>query len=182
MSEDDCLLTTIETPLGPVTAGARRDGICLLSYSEPDRARELTMLRRRSGCEARPGKSPHLEQLSHELHEYFAGRLTTFSVPLVTVGTPFQQRVWAQLLRIPYGTTCSYEALATAIDAPDAQRAVGHANGSNPIAIVIPCHRVINKSGRLGGYGGELWRKQALLRLEQSSYSLPLEDIRSSCA
>ena len=82
-------------------------------------------------------------------------------------GTPFQERVWNQLLRIPYGQTRSYEDLARQIDSAGSQRAVGHANGLNRIAIVIPCHRVVNKDGKLGGYGGGLWRKQFLLDLEQ---------------
>ena len=94
--------------------------------------------------------------------------LVALSVPVAMAGTPFQERVWAELLRIPYGQTRSYEELARAVGAPGAQRAVGLANGSNRIAIVIPCHRVINKSGKLGGYGGELWRKKALLALETS--------------
>ncbi len=82
-------------------------------------------------------------------------------------GTPFQVSVWKGLLRIPYGKTTSYEQLARRVGRSGAQRAVGTANGRNPIAIVIPCHRVVNKSGRLGGYGGGLWRKQFLLDLEQ---------------
>ncbi len=102
-----------------------------------------------------------------ELEQYFAGNLKQFSVPLVYPGTPFQERVWNQLLRIPYGQTRSYEDLARQIDSAGSQRAVGHANGLNRIAIVIPCHRVVNKDGKLGGYGGGLWRKQFLLDLEQ---------------
>ena len=83
-------------------------------------------------------------------------------------GTPFQERVWAELQRIPFGETRSYEDLARIVGAPSAQRAVGRANGMNRIAILIPCHRVINKDGRLGGYGGLLWRKEALLHLERT--------------
>ena len=90
-------------------------------------------------------------------------------MPLVLRGTPFQEAVWSQLLRIPYGQTRSYEQLACDAKRPGAQRAVGTANGRNPVAIVVPCHRVVNKSGRLGGYGGGLWRKQFLLDLEKSA-------------
>ena len=118
------------------------------------------------GCVIEQGDSPHLKNLQRELAAYFAGTLTTFTVPLVMRGTPFQERVWSELRRIPYGETRSYEDLARTIGAPGAPRAVGHANGMNPVAIVVPCHRVINKNGRLGGYGGQLWRKQSLLRLE----------------
>lgn len=127
----------------------------------------MAVLRRHFGKEIAQGGSPHLAALRLELDRYFAGALRAFTVPLVIAGTPFQQRVWTALRAIPYGETCSYEALAETVGARGAQRAVGHANGQNRIAIVIPCHRVINKSGKLGGYGGELWRKQALLRLER---------------
>jgi AraC family transcriptional regulator of adaptative response/methylated-DNA-[protein]-cysteine methyltransferase len=116
-----------------------------------------------------PGSNQHLELLEHELGDYFAGTLTKFSVPLVYPGSPFQRRVWRELLNIPHGETRSYEDIAAAIGKPKAVRAVGHANGLNRIAIVIPCHRVINKDGKLGGYGGGLRRKEFLLALERSS-------------
>jgi O-6-methylguanine DNA methyltransferase len=87
-------------------------------------------------------------------------------VPLLTHGTEFQERVWAALRQIPYGETRSYEEIARAIGSPKAVRAVGSANGANRIPIVIPCHRVVRADGTLGGYGGELWRKRFLLRLE----------------
>ena len=111
----------------------------------------------------------HLQQLATELEAYFAGALRDFSVPLVSPGTPFQQRVWNELGRIPYGQTRSYEELAIAVGIPGGQRSVGRANGLNRIAIVIPCHRVVRKDGHLGGYGGGLRRKQFLLDLEQGS-------------
>ncbi len=162
------VLSTLETPLGPLVAAATDAGICLLEYSRPGRLEtQMAVLRRHFGDDITQGSSSHLAALRAELEAYFAGTLREFRVPLVIAGTPFQERVWTALQAIPYGHTCSYEALATTVGAPAAQRAVGHANGQNRIAIVIPCHRVINKSGKLGGYGGELWRKQALLRLEQ---------------
>src|SRR5262245_65462515 len=132
----------------------------------------MTMLRRRFGGEIVHGKSAPPARVSEELRAYSAGALKTFTVPVRIAGTPFQTRVWAALQAIPYGETRSYEALADAIGASGAQRAVGHANGQNRIAIVIPCHRVINKNGQLGGYGGELWRKQALLALERGERRL----------
>src|SRR4029434_5279237 len=98
---------------------------------------------------------------------YFGGSLRHFSVPLRFPGTEFQRTVWEELLRIPFGETRVYEDLATAIGRPGAQRAVGRANGLNRIAIVIPCHRVVNKGGGLGGYGGGLWRKQRLRGVAQ---------------
>jgi len=106
--------------------------------------------------------------LQGELANYFARSLRAFSVPLVYPGTAFQRRVWEQLLAIPYGETCSYEQIAVAVGEPRAVRAVGRANGLNRVAILIPCHRVVNKNGELGGYGGGLRRKQYLLDLERS--------------
>ena len=102
-----------------------------------------------------------------ELERYFVGTLTDFTVPLVFRGTPFEERVWRALVRIPYGETMSYAQLAAHVDAPGAQRAVGRANGMNRISIVLPCHRVVNADGKLGGYGGGLWRKHWLLALEK---------------
>ena len=102
----------------------------------------------------------------HELDAYFAGRLKKFTVPLELRGTPFQKAVWEALLRIPYGETRSYSDIALAIGKPAAVRAVGLANGANPVSIIVPCHRVIGKSGDLVGYGGGLERKRALLDLE----------------
>ena len=166
--------TVIESPLGPLTAGATDAGICMLAF--PARAsRDGEVVERRLGGGARRGAHPHLDALREQLAAYFAGGLTRFSVPLLPAGTPFQQRVWERLLDIPYGHTWSYEQLAGAAGTPRGQRAVGLANGSNPIAIVIPCHRVINKNGRLGGYGGELWRKRALLALEGARTAPPAD-------
>ena len=159
---------TIDTPLGALVAGALPDGICLLEFPEHDRLEsQLAAIRRRLGCEFEEGGSVHLDHLQRELAAYFAGTLTQFTVPVVTQGTPFQERVWSQLRRIPYGETRSYEALAKAAGSPGGSRAAGHANGLSRIAIVIPCHRVVNKDGKLGAYGGGLWRKQYLLDLER---------------
>lgn len=107
-----------------------------------------------------------LRRLEEELRAYFIGSLRVFSVPLDLRGTVFQRAVWDELLRIPYGETRSYEEVACALGRRGAQRAVGKANGDNPVAILVPCHRVILKSGELRGYGGGLWRKEVLLKLE----------------
>jgi AraC family transcriptional regulator of adaptative response/methylated-DNA-[protein]-cysteine methyltransferase len=115
-----------------------------------------------------PGTNEHLERLKHELSTYFAAQLMRFTIPLVYPGTPFEQRVWNELLSIPYGQTRSYEELADAVGVPGAARAVGAANGRNRISIVIPCHRVINKNGELSGYGGGVWRKRLLLESERT--------------
>ncbi|MCH5265858.1 MAG: methylated-DNA--[protein]-cysteine S-methyltransferase [Lachnospiraceae bacterium] len=108
-----------------------------------------------------------LRQACQELEEYFAGKRKVFSVPLSVHGTEFQERVWKELQKIPYGTTCSYGQLAAAIGKPKACRAVGMANNRNPLPIFIPCHRVIGSNGKLVGYGGGLDIKEKLLKLEQ---------------
>jgi AraC family transcriptional regulator of adaptative response/methylated-DNA-[protein]-cysteine methyltransferase len=164
----DCVVISwMESPVGPLVLAANSDGICLLEFAAPHKLdRQLTTLRDLFECAVVPGRNPHLDRLKQELSSYFAGTLKEFGVPLVYPGTAFQTKVWDRLRQIPYGETLSYEALATEIGAPRAQRAVGLANGQNRIAIVIPCHRVVNKNGRLGGYGGGLWRKKFLLELE----------------
>jgi AraC family transcriptional regulator of adaptative response/methylated-DNA-[protein]-cysteine methyltransferase len=166
----DCLVATwVESPVGPLVLAARDEGLCLLEFSDPLRLdTQAAALRKQFACALVPGQHPHLEQAQEELAQYFAGKRTEFGVPLVYPGSPFQRAVWQELLKIPYGQTRSYEELAVAVGAPGAQRAVGRANGQNRIAIVIPCHRVVNKNGQLGGYGGGLWRKQFLLDLERT--------------
>jgi O-6-methylguanine DNA methyltransferase len=165
--------TWLATPIGPMVAAASTRGLCLLEFGEEERlAMQVAGLRRRFRTAVRPGESPYLDQLRGELPSYFGADLRRFTVPLDARGTPFEERVWAELLRIPYGETRSYEQLAVTLGTPSGQRAVGRANGMNPVVIVIPCHRVVNKSGRLGGYGGGLWRKELLLRLEQEGIPL----------
>ena len=102
-----------------------------------------------------------------QLAEYFAGERQTFDVPLKLAGTPFQQRVWQELVRIPFGTTITYGELARRLGQPTASRAVGHANGRNPISIIVPCHRVIGADGKLTGYAGGIDKKQWLLDWER---------------
>lgn len=108
-----------------------------------------------------------LRQCSDQLREYFAGIRQQFTLPIAVHGTPFQQQVWQTLTTIPYGQTWHYQQLATAINQPKACRAVGAANGKNPLSIIVPCHRVITKSGQIGGYAGGVAIKQQLLALEQ---------------
>jgi AraC family transcriptional regulator of adaptative response/methylated-DNA-[protein]-cysteine methyltransferase len=167
----DCIVTTaIDTPLGPVIAGATDDGLCLLEFT--DRRMLEAQLKRLQALLKQPlvpGEHPHLADTRELLARYFEGTLSEFTVPLVFRGTPFEERVWRELLRIPYGETISYAELAARVGSPGAQRAVGRANGMNRISIVIPCHRVVNSDGKLGGYGGGLWRKHWLLVLEKKS-------------
>jgi AraC family transcriptional regulator of adaptative response/methylated-DNA-[protein]-cysteine methyltransferase len=159
--------TLIPSPLGPLLGAASEEGLCMLEYADrkklPDQAADLTRWFHRPVV---PGTNAHLQQAERELAEYFEGHRQTFTVPLVLRGTAFQETVWRELLRIPYGATISYEELAARIGRPGAQRAVGLANGRNRLPIVVPCHRVIQKNGQLRGYGGGLWRKEWLLDLE----------------
>ena len=164
----DVITTAFETPLGPMLAGAVDDGLCLLEFTDR-RILEAHATRLRGLLKHRlvAGDHPHLTHIRDELARYFEGTLTAFTVPIVFNGTAFEERVWHALTRIPYGETSSYAQLAAAIDVPNGQRAVGRANGLNRISIVIPCHRVVNGDGALGGYGGGLWRKHWLLALER---------------
>jgi len=161
-------LAWIETPLGPMVAGSVASGICLLEFTDRRMLEtQWDRIRRRFALPVVPGDCDHLRNLKSELAEYFAGQRREFTLPLNFPGTDFEQRVWRQLLKIPYGGTCSYQDLARTLGQPGAARAVGSANGRNRIAILIPCHRVVNQNGKLGGYGGGVWRKHSLLQLEQ---------------
>jgi AraC family transcriptional regulator of adaptative response/methylated-DNA-[protein]-cysteine methyltransferase len=161
-------LTWVDTPIGPMVAGATDAGICLLEFTDRRSIEhQLATLRTRLDAALVPLDHPHLTALRTQLAEYFRGTRRDFDLPLEAPGTPFEMRVWKALCGIPYGETRSYADIAQAVDSPAAVRAVGRANGLNRIAIVIPCHRVVNKSGELGGYGGGLWRKRRLLHLER---------------
>lgn len=145
-----------ESPIGPlwlVSDGAQLCGL-YMGDEQPDHA-----------AEARADPAPFGEVL-RQLQAYFAGELREFKLPLAAVGTAFQKTVWHALCDIPYGQTISYGELARRIDKPKAPRAVGLANGRNPISIIVPCHRVIGANGTLTGYGGGLPRKRWLLRHE----------------
>jgi AraC family transcriptional regulator of adaptative response/methylated-DNA-[protein]-cysteine methyltransferase len=171
--KEDCVaLSWLRSPLGPLVAGATAEGVCLLEFTDRRMIEaQFATLRKRLAAAMVPGTNHHLKQLEAELAAYFAGTLHEFTVPQVYPGTDFQRRVWKELLAIPYGETRSYEQLARAVGQANAVRAVGRANGLNRIVIVIPCHRVVNKSGQLGGYGGGLRRKQYLLDLERKALS-----------
>jgi AraC family transcriptional regulator, regulatory protein of adaptative response / methylated-DNA-[protein]-cysteine methyltransferase len=167
--EQDCIsIGWIRSPLGPLVAGATSTAICLLEFTDRRMLEgQFNAIKKLFAMPVVPRPNALIEKLEAELDLYFQGKLRKFTVPLTYPGTPFQQRVWRELLRIPYGETRSYEEIAVALGAPQAQRAVGRTNGLNRIAIVIPCHRVVNKDGGLGGYGGGLRRKQYLLDLEK---------------
>jgi methylated-DNA-[protein]-cysteine S-methyltransferase len=148
----------IDSPIGSLRLSAGADALTAIAF-----VRDPASVRT-DGDPPRP--TAVLEQAAVELAEYFAGRRRAFTVPLDPRGTPFQQRVWRELLAIPYGSTVSYSELARRLGAPNATRAVGAANGANPLPIVVPCHRVIAADGTLCGFGGGLPIKRFLLELE----------------
>jgi AraC family transcriptional regulator, regulatory protein of adaptative response / methylated-DNA-[protein]-cysteine methyltransferase len=157
----------IDTPIGAMLAVADAGGVRLLEFADrPALPSELAKLRARHGPVCF-GQASVLDTLARQLADYYAGRTTTFDVPLVQRGTPFEMEVWSALGRIPSGETRSYSEVARAIHRPSAVRAVARANGANQIAILIPCHRVIGADGTLVGYGGKLWRKRWLLEHER---------------
>ena len=166
----------IDTPLGELIAAATDTHLVLLEYERramhTTYEQQIARVQRALECDFEPGDSPMLDLLRTQLDEYFRGERREFDVPLHAPGTPFQMKVWDELLRIPPGTTTSYATLAKRIGQPTAVRAVARANGDNHIAILIPCHRVIGSDGTMVGYGGGLWRKKFLLELE--GYALPL--------
>jgi methylated-DNA-[protein]-cysteine S-methyltransferase len=159
--------TVLDSPLGPLTVVVEDDQLVGL-YVEQGLAKALE----RSatlGTPSDPEDVPLLQAVADQLAAYFRGELTEFDLPVAAAGTPFQQRVWEALQRIPYGETWSYGRLATEIGNPAASRAVGAANGRNPVSIVVPCHRVIGSTGRLTGYAGGLTTKEQLLAHERSA-------------
>ena len=163
-----------ESPVGPLIAAATDDALCLLQFSEAAAVEHrIAELARHYADSLRSGSSAVLDELWRQLEQYFRGERREFALPLAYPGSEFQEEVWSALQEIRYGETWSYLDLARRIGDTAATRAVGAANGANPIAIVIPCHRVVNANGDLGGYGGGLWRKRILLDLERGQARLP---------
>jgi len=162
-----CSVTRITTPLGPLVTAELDGRIVLMEFIDrrmlPTQFRTLT---RRTGCLFVPGSNGILERAAEWVEGYFGGEVLPPEPPCHTPGTPFQETVWAELRRIPSGSTVSYADLAERIGQPAAVRAVAKANGANRVAILTPCHRVIGSDGTLTGYGGGLWRKRALLKIE----------------
>lgn len=157
----------LDTQLGPMIAIADEAGLYLLEFVDRrGLEREVERLRLKTKAVIIPGVTDPIKSIIAELDSYFAGKLTQFKTPLHIWGSSFQRLVWEELTRIPYGTTQSYMAQAEAIGNNKAYRAVANANGANQLAIIIPCHRIINSNGDLGGYGGGITRKQLLIEHE----------------
>jgi methylated-DNA-[protein]-cysteine S-methyltransferase len=152
--------TTFTSPIGPLTLHAENGAITgVWMEDDPD-------------LPERPDHNPPLDEARRQLEAYFAGELREFELPLAPQGSEFQLRVWGELAKIPYGETISYGELATRVGDPTKARAVGAANGRNPLPVIVPCHRVIGADGSLTGFGGGLERKRRLLDLEAGAASL----------
>ncbi|MCG9639396.1 methylated-DNA--[protein]-cysteine S-methyltransferase [Vibrio sp. Isolate34] len=153
--------TYYESPLGIITLQANEQGLLgawfEIHTTKPDQLGD------------QDDNFPIFELVTEQLNRYFSGEAVQFDVPIAAKGTPFQQSVWQALITIPYGETWSYAQLAEAIGNPKAVRAVGLANGKNPVSVIVPCHRVIGKNGKLTGYAGGVERKQRLLVIEGSA-------------
>ena len=164
MSGTQMLYTTFDSPIGELLLVGDGSSLHGLHMQEGRTAIEVSSSWKRT---AEP-----FAAVRRQLDDYFAGRRTTFDVPLTMTGSAFQRRVWSELRKIPYGESISYGELARRIGIPSASRAVGTANGLNPIAVIVPCHRVIGADGSLTGYGGGLERKRFLLDLEAGALTL----------
>jgi methylated-DNA-[protein]-cysteine S-methyltransferase len=156
--------STFQSPVGPLLLAGSKAGLLLVSFASGNRPKNVDP-------EWRPDTTAFLEVVQ-QLQSYFAGERKNFDLALILEGTDFQKRVWTALRKIPYGETISYKELAEMIGSPKAVRAVGAANGANPIPIIIPCHRVIGNDGSLTGFGGGLPLKKQLLELESHQLRL----------
>ena len=162
--------TVVDSPIGDLIIGASHRGCCLVEFldrGELEKIKQWTQ--KRYKLELMEGTNPLLNDVEKDLDDYFSGTLHSFSAPLDLQGTRFELAVWKELLEIPYGQTTTYGEIARSVQKPLAFQAVGRANGSNPLAIIVPCHRVIQKGGGMCGYGGGVWRKEFLLQLEKNA-------------
>lgn len=160
--------TQFSTVLGEMSAAATEQGVCFLEFTEDNRREDtLQLVSAWLKMAVTDRNHPHLALLESQLQDYFAGKRMIFTVPLVLPGTPFQQKVWDALLSVPFGSTITYSMLAESLSSPRAVRAVGRANGMNPVSVLVPCHRVTGKNGELTGYAGGTDRKAWLLAHEK---------------
>lgn len=175
MDKNIIVIQQVTTPLGPMFAGATKEGLCLLEFLDRRRMEtEFKDLQKLLNAIIIAGENAHTQQVEKELAEYFEGRRKNFEITLHTPGTEFQESVWNILQEIPYGETWSYQTEANKLNNPKGVRAVASANGYNRVSIVIPCHRVIGSDGSLTGYGGGIERKRWLLKHEKENTDLPL--------
>ncbi len=164
-------VTDIDTPIGRLTAGASEEGILFLEFGDNKKPSYTERIfRNLQDIGFKEADNNHLINLRRELEEYFDGKRKEFSVQVVMQGTEFQKVIWLALVKIPFGSAVSYLELAESLGNTGSVRAVANANAKNPVAIVIPCHRVIGENGKLTGYAGGLWRKKWLIDHE-SKYS-----------
>lgn len=160
--------STIATPLGALQCIADNHHLYLLTFTDSCRlSNQMNLINSFAGLPIVPGKNEIIEQIRNELKEYFDGIRCVFTIPLMPLGTSFQKNVWKELQTISYGTTLSYGEVAHRLSKPTAQRAVANAHGANFFALIVPCHRVINKNGSLGGYSCGIERKRWLIDLER---------------
>lgn len=164
---------TIETPIGSMVAIADEQSIYLLEFTDNKKIKhKIQKIQSQTDVEFTNQGNQPINQIFHELQNYFDGSLKEFKTPITILGSNFQRTVWQDLMNVPYGKTKSYAEQALAIGKPKSFRAVANANGANQMAIIIPCHRIINSSGNLGGYGGGLNRKSWLLAHEKKNLGL----------
>jgi methylated-DNA-[protein]-cysteine S-methyltransferase len=154
----------LETPIGPLGIEATAQGVHRIDFDPNGRMK--------ANLSSDPAAQKHLDRAVRQLSEYFAGRRDRFELTLDMNGTAHQQRVWKALLEIPFGGTLTYGQVAARLGKPGGARAVGRACATNPVPVVVPCHRVLGGDGALHGFGGGLWRKKALLALEQKQQQL----------
>lgn len=161
------LITRVTTPLGPMFIAATDNGICLVEFTDRKKLEtEFRDLQKKLNAVILQGENEHTKACKKQLGEYFEGKRKLFTLSLDLPGTPFQNTVWNELLKIPFGTTTTYHQMAKQINQETAVRAMANANGHNRVSIIVPCHRVIGKDGNLTGYGGGLQRKEWLLNHE----------------
>jgi AraC family transcriptional regulator of adaptative response/methylated-DNA-[protein]-cysteine methyltransferase len=176
MNREPGVYKVVSTPLGPAVTAVTSLGCALFEFLRDDSTstiRDQVLHKMGSHCEQ--GENDLLRQIGIQMDEYFAGKRKEFHIPLDLHGTGFQKSVWNALLSIPPGSTLSYGAIARSLGNPGAARAVGRANGMNPVAVIVPCHRVVQEDGSLGGYAGGLGRKKFLLQLEGAKIMQPAE-------
>ena len=163
-------LAEITTPLGTMIAGATKNGLCLLEFQIEERLeKQIIKLAKSLNSFPEVGMSSSLELTAHQLTEYFKGKRKKFDIPLVIQASIFQDKVWKELTKIPYGKTMTYKELSERVSSSKAVRAVARANGENMISILIPCHRIIGSNGKLIGYSGGIEKKRYLLNMERES-------------